>query len=174
MLYPRIRGLLRSPIDANIGRLELGARMRIQNLCAALAVASAFASPAWADDFCVNLKTAVAAAKTDFTNIPGPADDTIPGWRDAELSLPFATDCFVDTDKRNISYFCRWQKEQPAAVAARYRFLVLQTDQCLTGFQKTTGDGVTTWHDAVGTVTVDSRKVMENTQLNAVRLTVER
>ena len=148
--------------------------MRIQNFCAALAVASAFASPAWADDFCVNLKTALASVKTDFTSIAGPPDDVIPGWRDAELLLPFATDCFVDTDKRNISYFCSWQKEQPAAVAARYRFLVRQTDQCLTGFQKTTGDGVTAWNNAVGTVTVDSRKVMKNTQLDNVRLTVRR
>jgi hypothetical protein len=174
MLDPRMKRLLRSPIDANIGQLELGARMRIQNFCVTLAVASAFASPAWADDFCANLKTALASVETDFTSIPGPPDDVIPGWRDAELSLPFASDCYVDTDKRDISYFCSWQKEQPAAVAARYRFLVQQTDQCLTGFQKTTGDRVTTWHDAVGTVTVDSRKVMKNTQLDAVRLTVKR
>ena len=149
--------------------------MRIQNFCAALVLASAISSPAWADDFCVNLKTILTSATTGFSNISGPQDDVVPDWRDAKLSLPFASDCYVDSDKRDISYFCSWPKEQPAALAARYADMVRQTDQCLSGFQKTTGDSVTTWRNsAVGTVTVDSRKVMKNAQLSALLLTVRR
>jgi hypothetical protein len=153
----------------------LEAKMRVQNICAGIVLALTVGSPALADDFCANLKTALASARTGFTNIPGPRDDVIPGWRDAKLLLPFATECFVQTDKRDISYFCSWQKEQPAAVNARYKYTVRETDQCLAGFQKTTGDGVTTWRNpATGTVTVDSRKVMKNTSLGSLRLTVKR
>jgi hypothetical protein len=155
--------------------LRIGARMRIRSFCAAVLLASAIGSPAWADDFCVTLKTAVAAAKTNFTNIPGPNDDFMPGWRDAKLSLPFAVDCNVDTDKRGPSYFCSWEKEQGAAVNARYKYMVRQTDQCLAGFQKSTADQITTWHNSTaGTVTVDARHVMPNTQTWAVMLTVKR
>jgi hypothetical protein len=149
--------------------------MPIQNFCAALVLASAIGSPAFADDFCSNLKTALAAAPTGFTNIPGPDDDLIPGWRDATLTLPYAEDCYVETDKRDISYFCSWKKEQGAAVNARYKYMVQQTDQCLAGFRKTTDDGVTTWRNpATGTVMVDSRHVMKNTETWSVMLKVKR
>ncbi len=148
--------------------------MRIQNFCAALALASAIGSPAWADDFCVNLKTALASARTGFTDIPGPEDDIMPDWRDAELTLPFA-DCNIDTDKRGPSYFCSWKKEQGAAVNARYKYIVRQTDECLAGFQKTTAGQITTWHNVeAGTVTVDARHVMPNTTAWSLMLIVKR
>ena len=130
--------------------------MRIQIFCAGLAAVWAVGSSAVADDFCANLKTAVAAARTDFRNLPGPNDDVIPGWRDPNLKLPYWEGCFVQTDKRDLSYFCNWKRLQPMAVNAQYKYVVKQTDQCLVGFQKTTGDKVTTWRNpAVGTVTVD-------------------
>lgn len=149
--------------------------IRIKNFCMALMLASAIASPAWADDFCPNLKQAIAAAPTDFVSIAGAEDDTIPGWRNANVVLPFAADCFVITDSRDISYFCSWKKEQPAAVNARYKYTVQQTDQCLVGFQKTVGDGLTTWQNPTGgLVTVDARHVMKNTETWSLRLTVRR
>lgn len=130
--------------------------MRIQILCVTLAAASAAGSSALADDFCANLKTAVAAARTDFRSLPGPADDVIPGWRDPKLTLPYWEGCFIQTDKRDLSYFCNWKRQQPAAVNAQYKYVVKQTDQCLVGFQKTTGDKTTTWRNpAVATVTLD-------------------
>jgi hypothetical protein len=130
--------------------------------------------PASTDDFCTILKTAVAAARTNFTSIPGPADDIMPWWRDAKLSLPYA-DCNVDTDKRSQSYFCTWEKEQGAAVNARYNYTVRQTDQCLAGFRKTTTGQTTTWSNpAVGTVLLDSRHVMPNTQTWSLMLFVKR
>ena len=147
--------------------------MKIQNLCAALALVSALASSARADDFCPNLKAAIASAPKNFTNLAGAADDVIPGWRDAKITLPFATSCSIDTDKRNISYFCAWQREQGAAVNARYKYTVQRTDQCLVGFQKTVEDRITTWRDSKGeTVIVDSRHVMKNTETWSLRLTV--
>jgi hypothetical protein len=152
----------------------MGAKMRIKHVCVALAVVLLIASPAWADDFCPNLKTALASARTDFTNIPGPDDYFMPGWRDVKLTLPYATDCNVNTDKRDLSYFCSWEKEQGAAVNARYKYMVRQTDQCLAGFQKTAGNMITTWHGAAGTVTVDGRHVMPNTQTWSLMLTVKR
>ncbi len=131
--------------------------------------------PASGDDFCVKLKTALAAARTNFTSIPGPPDELIPGWRDAKLMLPYATDCYVETDKRDLSYFCGWQNEQSAAVSARYHYTVREIDQCLTGFQRTVGDTATTWRNpAIGSVKVDSRKVMKNRSLNSLMLTVRR
>lgn len=130
--------------------------------------------PASTDDFCAILKTAVAAARTNFKSIPGPADEIMPWWRDATLSLPYA-DCNVDTDKRSQSYFCTWEKEQGAAVNARYKYTVRQTDQCLAGFRKTTTGQTTTWSNpAVGTVLVDSRHVMPSTQTWSLMLVVKR
>jgi hypothetical protein len=132
-------------------------------------------STARADDFCPNLKTAIASARTNFANLAGSKDELIPSWRNAKSMLPFATDCSVDTDRRNISYFCSWEKEQPAAVNARYKYTVQQTDQCLAGFQKTIGDRMTTWQiSSGGTVIVDARHVMKNTQTWALTLTVKR
>lgn len=147
--------------------------MRIRNFCTALMLASAIGSPAWADDFCANLKTALAAARTGFANIPGPEDDV--GWRDVRLMLPYATECHVEPDKRDVSYFCFWKKEQGAAVNARYKYTVRQTDQCLAGFQKTIGDMFTTWRNpAIGTVTVDARHIMKNTETWSLMLRVKR
>lgn len=132
-------------------------------------------SPAPTDEFCANLKTALAAARSGFTTLPGPPDDVVPGWRDASLSLPYADGCNIATDKRDLTYFCGWKKEQGAAVNARYKDMVLQTDQCLTGFQKTTGDWVTTWRNpAIGSVTVNARHIMKNTQTWSVMLMVNR
>jgi hypothetical protein len=125
-------------------------------------------------DFCSSLKTALASAPANFSNIAGAPDDMMPDWRNAELTLPFTTDCTVDTDKRNISYFCVWKKEQGAAVNARYKYTVQETDQCLVGFQKTVGDRITTWSKPTGgTVVVDSRHVMPNTTTWALMLTVK-
>ncbi len=99
----------------------------------------------------------------------------MPSWRDAKLKLPYAADCYVDTDKRNISYFCSWQKEQGAAVNARYKYTVRQIDECLTGFQKTADFMISTWtNPTVGTITVDGRHVMKNTQTWALTLTVKK
>jgi hypothetical protein len=130
--------------------------MRLRNFCAVLMLALIMGTHAFADDFCKNLKTAVAAARTDFRSLPGPKDDVIPGWRDPKLTLPYWEGCFAQTDKRDISYFCNWKRSQPAAVNAQYKYVVQQTDQCLVGFQKTTGDKITTWRNpAVATVTLD-------------------
>jgi hypothetical protein len=149
--------------------------MRIQNICSGFVLALVISSPSLADDYCKTLKAALASARTGFTNIPGPADDTIPGWRDAKLSLPGSEACNVETDKRDISYFCHWQKEQSAALVARYRYMVQETDQCLTGFQKTTGeDRLTTWRNpAIVSVIVDGRLVMKKAT-NALMVKVTR
>ncbi|HZL25572.1 MAG TPA: hypothetical protein VFC39_03480 [Acidobacteriaceae bacterium] len=111
----------------------------------------------------------------NFANLAGSKDEIIPSWRNAKLLLPFATNCSVDTDRRNISYFCSWEKEQAAAVNARYKYTVHQTEQCLAGFQKRVGDRMTTWQISSGeTVIVDARHVMKNTQTWALTLTVKR
>ena len=147
--------------------------MRIQVFCATLM--AAVGSPAFADDFCVSLKAAVAAAQTDFSAIEGREHEFIPSWRDATIKLPYVDDCHVDPDKRNLSYYCSWEREQPAAVNARYKYAVKEVDQCLTDFEKTVGDQVTTWRNpASGTVTVNARHVMKNTQTWSVSLTVRR
>lgn len=149
--------------------------MRIRNFWTVLVLVSAIGSPAWADDFCPNLKKAIAAAPTNFVSISGDEDDFIPGWRNAKIMLPFATDCTVTTDSRDISYFCYWKKEQSGAVSARYKYLVQQTDQCLAGFQKTVGDALTTWQrPAGGHVTVSARHVMKKDNTWSVSLTVRR
>lgn len=185
---------------ARISTSNLGAKMRIQTCCVVLVLTSlatiGFSKaqsgsarsgpglpdsifkvqqrPASDEGFCSNLKAALASAPRNFTNIAGAADDMMPDWRNAKLMLPFATDCTVDTDKRTISYFCAWKKEQGAAVSARYKYTVQQTDLCLVGFQKTVGDHITTWRNPSGVnVVVDSRHVMPKTTAWSLMLTVK-
>ena len=53
--------------------------------------------------------------------------------------------------------------------------MVQQTDKCIAGAEKTVGDRMTTWKiSGGGTVIVDARHVMKNTQTWALTLTVKR